>query len=373
MGAFGALGVVLTAVACIGPAEDEPERVAHVEEIGPPALKESINRITGLSETRDGRIVLLDAGNGVLIRLGLQGRTFDTLAGPGSGPGELGSNTRGWMARGPGDSTTVTDIGNGRVVVFADDGSGFRSITPTHGISGGQAWIPVASGFISIRNRGAWKGVVHHAADGRALDTLLTIPWSEPSFGTPSEPLMHIFGEDLVWAYDGDRQIAISINTKPTVTILDVVSGTTTELDLRIEPTEVTKVDRDALVRLWNERAALSDVPPSMARRIRVVVPTHFPLIPSLAFAGRDGLLIQGPPDTSSLSVYDLTEDLLWGTGGRRWLLVDRYGTIDGAIVFAHRFRPLHRLSDGRLLGVLADPTHGALPGTARLPRDLEG
>ena len=103
-----------------------------VRPLGAPDAKLSrpLNRVTGLHELRDGRVVLLDANDQTVLLVDFAGDTAVQLGRNGSGPGEYRFLTRLLLLGG--DSIGIEDGGNQRILVLTGHGK-FSGILGTLG------------------------------------------------------------------------------------------------------------------------------------------------------------------------------------------------------------------------------------------------
>jgi hypothetical protein len=83
-------------------------------------LNHEFSSITGFRELPDGRIMVSDGIDEVLVRANFATQRMDTIGRSGQGPGEYKSPDA--LHPLPDGATLVVDLGNGRLSIFGADG-----------------------------------------------------------------------------------------------------------------------------------------------------------------------------------------------------------------------------------------------------------
>ncbi len=162
---------------------------------GPDAPPEaSLFRVRGAIRLSDGRIAVADGGSASLKIFDPAGGLAGTIGREGSGPGEFREPR--FLARLPGDSLLVFDIGLGRLTVFGPDGEiareariGAAPRSPASSVMGvfGDGSV-LARGFIDLGDRvpiGLERPVsalYRLSADGTLLDSLGSVVGGQSYF-----------------------------------------------------------------------------------------------------------------------------------------------------------------------------------------------
>lgn len=105
-------------------------------------LATAFSEITAVRELSDGRVLLLDGRDQVLSLVDIANSTLRTIGRKGGGPGEYARATG--LLHAGGDTTLVTDAGNGRLLIVAPDGS-FPGVITRSGTSTMSVWAATAS------------------------------------------------------------------------------------------------------------------------------------------------------------------------------------------------------------------------------------
>jgi hypothetical protein len=134
--------------------------------LGQPAarLRHQFSGINGFRELSDGRVLVADGIDNLLVRVNLATNAIDTIGRVGAGPGEY-RNPDALFAL-PNDATMVVDLGNARMVVFDAAGRYQESIPIAQGQPGaGPGPVPLvfprstdAAGRIYYQPAGAGRG-----------------------------------------------------------------------------------------------------------------------------------------------------------------------------------------------------------------------
>jgi hypothetical protein len=114
------------------------------------ALRHQFSSITGFRELPDGRVLVSDGIDQVLLRADLASQRVDTIGRGGQGPGEYKSPDL--LVPLPAGATLLTDLGNARLTVF-DGGGKYRES------------IPIAQG--GIGGAGGLRLLMVRASDGQ--------------------------------------------------------------------------------------------------------------------------------------------------------------------------------------------------------------
>ncbi|MFN0181982.1 MAG: hypothetical protein ACKVZ0_24530 [Gemmatimonadales bacterium] len=109
-------------------------------------LNHQFSSILGLRELSDGRVLVSDGIDNVLLRANLATQKLDTIGRTGQGPGEYKAPDALWPL--PGDGTLLVDLGNGRMSLFDGLGKYQESLPIAQGTPGGPG------GFSLIIPRG---------------------------------------------------------------------------------------------------------------------------------------------------------------------------------------------------------------------------
>jgi hypothetical protein len=98
-------------------------------------LNHQFSSILGLRELSDGRVLVSDGIDNVLLRANLATQKLDTIGRTGQGPGEYKAPDALWPL--PGDGTLLVDLGNGRMSLFDGLGKYKESLPIAQGTPGG--------------------------------------------------------------------------------------------------------------------------------------------------------------------------------------------------------------------------------------------
>ena len=132
--------------------------------------------ILGLRELPDGRVLVSDGIDNVLLRIDLATSRIDTVGRGGQGPGEYKAPDALFAL--PGDATLLVDLGNGRLSVF-DGGQRYRESIPiSQGTPGGPG------GFTLIIPRGtdgAGRIYFQPMGGGPRADSAPVVRWDRPA------------------------------------------------------------------------------------------------------------------------------------------------------------------------------------------------
>lgn len=167
---------VLAAFSGYGPARAQTveEGVTIGSAVGP--VEESFQRIAELEVARDGRIAVVDEGDGSVLVLDPEGRFLLRFGGSGEGPAEFGYIGASALA---GDTLVVLDREGGKLAYFALDGTLLRTRRTgfsvsrhgfparMHALGGGDPVLEGASGCSTPPRQGEdtqWR-LVHIPAD----------------------------------------------------------------------------------------------------------------------------------------------------------------------------------------------------------------
>lgn len=96
--------------------------------------EEPLSSIRGLRQLTDGRVLLSDGIDNVLLRLDLARQQADTIGRTGAGPGEYKSPDQVFGM--PGGGTLLLDLGNGRLTDYLADGKVKESLSVARGEPG---------------------------------------------------------------------------------------------------------------------------------------------------------------------------------------------------------------------------------------------
>jgi hypothetical protein len=151
----------------------------QAEPLGEPvaAFGEPFSLVSGLRELQDGRLLVTDALEGALYVLDADLSSATRLAREGQGPDEYRQPDA--LNPWPGDSTLMTDLGNGRMTIVAPDYDFARTIPAVQQEAMGlQIVLPEgvdATGNLYYQPRG----------DGTIRDTADVVRWSPETGGDP--------------------------------------------------------------------------------------------------------------------------------------------------------------------------------------------
>jgi hypothetical protein len=170
----------------------------------------------------DGRVLVADPLGGVVVVVNLDDQTADTLGRSGGGPQEYRSPDSAFPL--PGDSTLLVDMGNGRLIVMAPNGTFARTMPITRQNDHGQLTISIPrfvdqEGHLYFQPEEVSGGPLPDSANivridlaGRKVDTLGAIKLSDssPQSGKPGVSLGRTpLGARDDWAVSPDGTVAI--------------------------------------------------------------------------------------------------------------------------------------------------------------------
>jgi hypothetical protein len=135
-------------------------------------LNHQFSSILGLRELTDGRVLVSDGIDNVLLRVNLATQKLDTIGRSGQGPGEYKAPDALWPL--PGDGTLLVDLGNGRMSLFDGAGKYKESLPIAQGTPGGPG------GFSLIIPRGTdGQGRIYYQplGGGPRADSAPVVRW----------------------------------------------------------------------------------------------------------------------------------------------------------------------------------------------------
>lgn len=128
--------------------------------------------ITGLRELADGRVVVADGIDNVVVRVNLATQKMDTLGRSGQGPGEYKSPD-GLFAL-PNDAILLVDLGNARLSIFDGTGKYRESIPIAQGTPGAPGGLSV---ILPRATDGAGRIYYQPMGGGRQADSAVVVRW----------------------------------------------------------------------------------------------------------------------------------------------------------------------------------------------------
>jgi len=367
------IGLSSGLLACSGDARQEAdgsqERVALVEVkvLESPYLSAEVGQVTALHLRGDALYVL----DGVLrvihqVKVSEEGDgAGDIFLRNGQGPTEV-SSAYGSVAAYRGDSMLVADPAARRLLVVAPDRS--TRVVPLEGDWAprpGSSFFPLPSGDVLevVAGGTAWTGVVHRAAGGQVLDTLVTLPFQAPPAVVDGQPVFRILPPGVIQVPHEGRGLLLGVGAEQTLVWIDAKTLEVRQLDVDLPRRAPDAGMNAAMSALWQERSTLSDIPLNLRSRIRPILPDSLSVYTGL-IRMEDRFLVQGPP--SELTLDDLTGGAQWGTGGVDWWVLGAAGDVEARFRTDRRFRPLAVRGD-TVVGVIPGGVSGARPAILEL------
>jgi hypothetical protein len=176
----GRVGAICALVLVLHPwgAAASAQQAALLRQAG--RLNHQFSSVTGLRELPDGRVLVADGIDEVVVRADFARQRLDTIGRPGQGPGEYKSPD-GLFAL-PGGATLLLDLGNARLTVF-DSAGRYRESTPL--AQGSPAAGP--GGFRLVIPRGTdARGRIYYQpmGGGPRADSAPVLRWDRGSGST---------------------------------------------------------------------------------------------------------------------------------------------------------------------------------------------
>ena len=313
----------------------------------------------------DGRIYVLDQQARAIRVFGPDGGFLSTLAGPGEGPGELGTVPTSMDLLG--DTLVVTDWSQGRMNRYLPDGTVLSAPELPDPLRR-RSWLRAADGAL-------WVRTLTYADDGdgrgwRAQDRLyrwegeleeaLAFSYEPSDVGARGSPRLPLIVNAPMWTVLPGGRVAWSDLASAEIRIVDPrQDGARLRSVIRSDAWRARSPsgpDLAALRILVGERLEMLGGDAATVDQIPVVDPPVLPVLTDLA-AGPDGTLwAQRAGDLRAAHPMALnTPDPPRGWGGATWDVLDRDGRYLGAVEMPPRFRMM-ALGDDWILGVQADP-----------------
>ncbi|HSM04027.1 MAG TPA: hypothetical protein VK858_05375 [Longimicrobiales bacterium] len=313
----------------------------------------------------DGRIYVLDQQARAIRVFGPDGAYQGTLAGPGAGPGELGTVPTSMDF--VGDTLVVTDWTQGRMNRYLADGT----VLPTSPLPEPlrtRSWLRTAEGAL-------WVRALAYADEGdgrgwRAQDRLYhwdgdvreayAFPYTRSDVGGRGDPRLPLVVNAPMWAVLPGGRIAWSDLESSEIRVVEPGDGEARLTSIIRSEAWRTRApsasDVEALRMLVGERLEMLGGDRGTVDQVPVVEPAVLPVLTDLA-AGPDGTLwVQRAGDLRAAHpMATNTPDPPRGWGGATWDVLDREGRYLGSVELPPRFR-LTALGEDVVLGVQADP-----------------
>lgn len=324
----------------------------------------TFGRVGDVAPGPDGAIYVLDQQAQRVTVFDAAGGFVRTQGGPGEGPGELSRFANAVMVTGQ-DTAFVPDYAQARINVYGPDGS------PAHTISiparpSGHSWARRPDGSFYLRgvtisrdDAGrfqTWDGLLHLAADGAMLDTVIAFDYPHTELGTRENLQIPLIVNSAFWSVRGDGRIAWSSLDRDAVTIHRADGTRETILrhaDWNARP--VTPAEHEAMVELLREKLQMLGGDVSAADGPNVVAPQVFPAITGIRGGPDNTLWVQRMGDITAVDPMSInaTDRSDW-LGGPEWDVFDGDGRHLGTIVLPHRMRITH-ITDTHVYGVRKD------------------
>ncbi len=138
-------------------------------------LGHQFSSILGLRELSDGRVVVADGIDNVVVRVNLTTQKMDTLGRSGAGPGEYKAPDV--ILPLPGDGFLLVDLGNARISIFDGAGKYRESVPIAQGSPGGGPGGGGMSLIIPRASDGSGRIYYQPMGGGRGADSAVVIRW----------------------------------------------------------------------------------------------------------------------------------------------------------------------------------------------------
>lgn len=338
-------------------------------------------QIVGIDVAADGRIFVLDQHARDVRVFDPEGRFIGRIGKSGSGPGELGQGA-GPVFVGRGDTVSIPDLGQQRVIRYTPDGepAGSFQVAMADGIA--VKWMEAPDGDLVQQTMiMALPGQPHvearnlllrRDARGEITDTIMVMPAGQTMDFSSGQPRMTLFAPEPMWAVGPRGHLVYGNNA---VYRLEVF-GPEGELERVIarerERNPISESDQQEFRRAIREAWEQAGMPPQamdmMGQALHFA--DYYPAYANL-FGGPEGSVwvqgVQSPQDVrESGATFDLQD-----IGGPEWEVFDDEGRLLGAVRMPHRFTPLLFRGD-HIYGVLRDDLDIQYAARMRVSRDQE-
>ncbi|UCG88707.1 MAG: 6-bladed beta-propeller [Gemmatimonadota bacterium] len=319
-------------------------------------------------DSRD-RIFVLDMQARDVRVFSSDGTYEQTIAQPGSGPGELGAQI-GALFMGPGDTLLIPDLANQRVNRYAPDGTSLGSfpLRLENGLP--MSIVATRTGVVAeqvrpislpdMPARDSMDFIVTLATDGSVLDTLMRFPPGAALVVDSRGAQRTIFAAEPVWTLSDELELFFGITSEYRISVFDPEGNLRRIVTKPVEPTPVTERDKEMM---WEviEQQIRDAVPPDnfvefmQQARQTITFAEFFPAFVSMSIGPNGSIWVQHlrPPaevTEEELETYDMQQDI----GSRDWDVFDPDGRYLGVVTMPPRFTPRIILG-GKIYGVWRD------------------
>ncbi|NIM48882.1 MAG: hypothetical protein GTN62_03745 [Gemmatimonadales bacterium] len=314
----------------------------------------------------DDRIFVLDAQGRHAKVYSADGQYERTIGGPGSGPGELGSQAV-FLSVGPGDTLLVPDLMNQRVNRYAPDGSSLGSFPLRLEQGLPMQWRATSSGVIAQQVRpfalpgqpaaDSMDAIVRLAVDGTVMDTLMKFPSGRLFSLGGGTPEINLYSPEPVWDLADDLRLLFGVNDDYRIGLYSAEGTLERIIAMPFEPTPVSERDREAVMsfveRMWLD----AGVPPAVLPQMRSMIHfgEFFPAFSSIQSGPQGTIWVQHTQSAADLTEEELEQfNLIEDAGAPDWDVFDAEGRYLGTVPMPLRFAP--RLFRGnKIYGVWRD------------------
>lgn len=302
----------------------------------------------------DGTIYTIDAQAQELRAYDAQGTYIKTIAGPGSGPGELGQGAVFVLDDGQG-GLMVPDLGNVRVNRYGPGGEpvGSYPISLQAGIP--TRWGVDPSGRLFAQLRGLnvqgiaaleeGDPIVVYDTTGAVVDTIAMLPKGQTLAGSTEGQLsMVLFSPEPVWDLASDGSVYYALNNQYRVMVNNPEGVLTRIITRNVEQKPVEESDRNAILRVMREQYSQLGLAPAQVEQIMQAVgfADNYPAFGQL-FLGPEGTLwvqrIRSAKDMAAGAEEGAEFDAR-AIGSPEWEVLDSEGRYLGIVNLPERFAP---------------------------------
>ncbi len=318
--------------------------------------------ISALDIGSDGSIFLLDRQASQIRVLDSTGAAQHTIAGPGSGPGELRPGTS-TLVIGSADTVFVPDPLAKRIHAYLPSGESAGDLPFSTGNGIAVSWAVLPTGdllyrFFSVR----WDGLLHYSRSGLPPDTLLRFVYPPPlaelggdpgtgTFRMTFNPLMVL----PAWTRMTDGRIAIGTTDAYRISVVGP-DGTVERIIAGPRGRRaVTAPDEQAIADLLARQQDARGVPQQIRDVISLALPDSFPAFASLMAGPEATLWVQQIAEPADMDPGGLGETSYELLGSKTWDVFDREGRFLGPITLPYPMRLLRARGD-LLYGVTKGP-----------------
>jgi hypothetical protein len=339
----------------------------------------------GVSQLRDGTLVVANNGSRELRFYGADGRFLRSAGRDGDGPGEFRQLAHLWIMAG--DTLVVLDRVAGRLQQFSPDGAFVRATSvntapfvekfsglrpyPQAVLEKGRVVVFLESRSTRIGSRGPAERqpllVALHRLDEGGWDSVRVVPGTEQVFGPAGESYTYQFGAYTVAAGAG-ATIAVADAARFRVELFDPDGRLVSILSAPVPEVPVTAAVIEGQIEHMVDWVPV-DEPEEYAEMLRKAYSArHAPVLPAIRAIFVDA------DERIWVERYDVP-----GSGPSRWEVFERDGTWVGRVEMPEglargtsdgRSAPGFSIASGRLAGVWRDPHTGV--ETVRVYRVLE-